>query len=93
MLGYYIEAGYNIFQHADLKFQKLVPFLRFEKYNTHHGVPENMNRNPNYNRTDLTTGLGLWITEGAVVKADYQWFLNEASKQTGQFNMGIGFMF
>ncbi len=93
MLGYHIEAGYNIFRHVDLRFEKLIPFLRFEKYNTHHGVSENTNRNPLYDRTDVTAGLGFWITEGAVVKADYQWFLNAASQTAGQFNMGIGFMF
>ena len=93
MLGYYIEAGYNIFHHVNLRFEKLVPFLRFEKYNTHHSVPENVNGNPAYDRTDLTAGLGFWITEGAVVKADYQWFFNASNLQAGQFNMGMGFMF
>jgi hypothetical protein len=93
MLGYYLEVGYNIFKHVDTKFEKLVPFLRYEKYNTHHGVSENMIMNAAFDRTDLTAGLGFWFTEGAVVKADYQWFFNGADQQAQQLNFGIGFMF
>jgi hypothetical protein len=93
MLGYYFEAGYNIFKHLNSRFEKLVPFLRYEKYNTHHGMAGNMSINAAFDRTDLTAGFGFWVTEGAVVKADYQWFFNAADQQAEQFNMGIGFMF
>ena len=93
MLGYYVEVGYNIFKHVDIKFEKLVPFLRYEKYNTHHGVHESMIINKAFDRTDLTAGLGFWFTEGAVVKADYQWFFNAADQQVQQLNLGIGLMF
>ncbi len=93
MLGYYMEVGYNIFKHVDTKFEKLVPFLRYEKYNTHHGVHKSMIINTAFDRTDLTAGLGFWFTEGAVVKADYQWLFNGADQKTQQLNLGIGFMF
>jgi len=93
MIGYYVEAGYNIFKHVNTKFEKLVPFLRYEKYNTHHAVSESLTMNDAFDRSDLTAGLGFWFTEGAVVKADYQWFLNGADQNAEQLNLGIGFMF
>jgi hypothetical protein len=93
MLGYYVEAGYNIFRHVNTKFEKFVPFLRYEKYNTHETVSANTTANAAFDRTDITAGLGFWFTEGAVVKADIQWFFNGADQQAQQLNLGIGFMF
>jgi hypothetical protein len=93
MLGYYAEIGYNIFRLIDTKFEKLVPFIRYEKYNTHYAVPDNLGMNAAFDRTDLTAGLGFWFTEGAVVKADYQWFINGDDQKAQQLNLGIGFMF
>jgi hypothetical protein len=93
MLGYYVEAGYNIFRHVNTKFEKLVPFMRYEKYDTHQAVSENATANAAFDRTDLTAGLGFWFTEGAVVKADFQWFFNGTDQQAQQLNLGIGFMF
>jgi hypothetical protein len=49
--------------------------------------------NAAFDRTDLTAGLGFWFTEGAVVKADYQWLVNGADQKAQQLNIGIGFMF
>jgi hypothetical protein len=51
--------------------------------------------NEAYNRSDLVTGLGFWISPGAVVKADYQLMLNKDpnSNAVNMFNMGIGIWF
>ena len=48
-----------------------------------------------YNRFDLVTGLGFWISPGAVVKADYQMLMNKVpnSNAVNMFNMGIGIWF
>ena len=93
MMGYYVELGYDVLTIFTDKEQKLVPFFRYENYNTHQKVPANTTSNPAYHRTDITSGLGYWFTEGAVVKADYQWFLDAGNKNKQQVNIGIGFMF
>ena len=93
MLGYYFEAGYDILHGSGAEGQKLVPFARFENYNTHLSVDESIMKNDAYNRTDITFGIGYWFTSGAVVKADYQRFNNASGSGSNQFNMGIGFMF
>ena len=73
---------------------ELIPFIRFEQYNTHASVEPGTNMNPSFNRTDLTVGLGWKITRGAMLKADYQVFRNAENTGTrNQFNAGIGIWF
>lgn len=93
MLGYYLELSYNILPGSDDKERKLVPFVRYENYNTHLRVEGGISANDTYNRTDITAGLGYWFTSGTVVKADYQRFTNAAGDGEDQINFGIGFMF
>jgi hypothetical protein len=93
MLGYYLELGYDLLHGSGKDEQKLVPFIRYENYNTHQSVEQGTAQNLAYNRTDITVGLGYWFTSKVVVKADYQRFANKADQEANQFNMGIGFMF
>lgn len=92
LFGYYVEAGYDLLSAKNSE-QKLVPFVRYEQYNTHQKTA-GIAKNAAYDRTDITAGLGWWLTSGAVLKADVQWFGNEASDtKTKQLNLGIGIWF
>ena len=73
----------------------LTVFGRYEYYNTHQAVEEGIVKNEAYNRSDFVTGLGFWISPGAVVKADYQMIMNQSpnSNAVNMFNMGIGIWF
>ena len=93
MLGYYIEAGYDLMHHFSSSGGRLIPFIRFENYDTHHSVSSTTSRNNTFGRTDITFGLGFWFTEGAVVKGDFQLLRDDAGTEKGQMNLGIGFMF
>jgi hypothetical protein len=94
MFGYYAEAGYNVFRHFSSISQELVPFLRYEFYNTHQSVDNITTVNPLYENNIITTGLTLRLTKQAVLKADMQ-FIKSASaeKYSKTFNAGIGVMF
>ncbi|MDX9883641.1 MAG: hypothetical protein RBS73_16390 [Prolixibacteraceae bacterium] len=93
MKGYYVEAGYDLL-HAQQDFdKKLVPFVRYEKYNTHHKV-DGISKNRAFNRTDVTAGIGWWMTSGAVFKADIQWLGNSGPDDAiKQINLGVGVWF
>ena len=72
MGGWYGEISYDLFHGIERYTSGLIPFIRFEQYNTHATVESGTSLNPTYDRTDLTIGLGWRITNGAMLKADYQ---------------------
>ncbi len=92
LFGWYAELGYNLLHSAKTE-QRLVPFVRYEKYDTHAKTEGKLEVNGAYNRTDITVGAGWWLAHGAVLKADYQFFNNALDNTFGQFNMGIGIWF
>ncbi len=92
MVGWYLETGYNVLAHIETD-QRLVPFIRFEKYNTHAKTEGTLPINNAYNRTDVTIGTGWWLASGAVLKADYQFFNDKSNNSSGQLNLGIGIWF
>lgn len=92
MLGWYLEAGYDLLFASDSD-QRLVPFVRYEKYNTHAKTKGGLAKNKAYDRSDITIGAGWWLAQGAVLKADYQILDNELTDSKGQLNLGIGVWF
>ncbi|HBL75531.1 MAG: hypothetical protein A2W90_03385 [Bacteroidetes bacterium GWF2_42_66] len=92
LLGYYLEAGYNLLHSKDAD-KKLVPFVRYEKYDTHYKV-DGISKNVKFNHSDVTAGIGWWMAEGAVLKADVQWLGNDGPDDTiTQINLGVGIWF
>lgn len=93
LFGFYIETGYDVFQHTKQD-TKLIPFIRYEKYDTHFGTTAETARNEAYNRTVVTTGVDWKLTDGLALKTDYQFFKNAASDEwSNQVNLGIGVWF
>lgn len=94
MTGYYVEAGYNVFRSLPQISSELIPFCRFESYNTHASTAGNLPKNKAYSIKAITTGLTYKLTGGAVLKADIQFVKPESdSKYSKVFNAGIGVMF
>ena len=94
MLGYYIELGYDVFRHMTKIKSQLIPFARYEQYNTHFAVDNSVTINDAYNVNVVTTGLGWKITPKALIKADFQFVKSKADTKTNNiFNAGIGIMF
>ena len=96
LLGYYVEGAYDFWPMiAGNSNHQLTAFARFEKYNTQAKMVDQSLLNEAYNRSDLVTGLGFWISPGTVVKADYQIIINQSpnSIAVNMFNMGIGVWF
>ncbi len=93
ILGYYGEVSYKL----DLKksgYPKLIPFVRYENYDTHHAVNSSITKNDAYHREILTGGVGLQITPGTIIKTDYQWLKTTANpRPTSMFNLGFGYWF
>lgn len=94
MLGYYLEIGYNIFKHIKNSKTELIPFFRYEAFDTQNSMANGCQSNENYSKTILTTGLGWKLSKGAVLKADVQFVKSEAdTKYAKMLNAGIGVAF
>ncbi|KAF0129115.1 MAG: hypothetical protein FD155_2790 [Bacteroidetes bacterium] len=93
MMGYYIEAGYNVLKLNQTK-AELIPFIRFENYDTHFATEGLLQKNKAYNNQAITTGLTYKLTKGAVIKADMQFIKSAAASEYSKiFNAGVGVMF
>ena len=93
LMGWYLEGAYNLLP-PDRK-QKLFAFARYENYDTHAAIQGDLQENPAYDRTDITTGLSYHIAPGVVLKGDYQFRSNALSgdEVNNQLNFGIGVWF
>lgn len=92
MNGLYGEIAYNF----DLKgVEKLTPFLRYEKHNTHADTEGALVANDAYDRNELIFGLNYKVAEGAAFKVDYQLMNNavSGSDTTKQLNAGVAIWF
>ena len=92
MNGFYGEVAYNI----ELKgVEKLTPFLRYEKYNTHADTEGNLIVNDAYDKNELIFGLNYKVADGAAFKVDYQLINNAVSSSDTkkQFNAGVAIWF
>jgi hypothetical protein len=94
LFGYYLEAGYNVFQHANAIKTELIPFIRYSEFDTHYKVSGELAKNDTYHRTVITTGLGWKVTPGAIFKADMQFLKTKADDSySTMFNAGVGVWF
>ena len=92
--GWYGELAYNVLHSSDQFKSELIPFIRFEQYNTHSSVAEGMTPDPVLNRTDLTLGIGWRMVKGAMLKLDYQIFNNKGPADSRhQVNAGVAVWF
>ncbi len=94
MMGYYVEAGYNVFRFLNNEKTELIPFLRYENYNTHFQTAGAVVKQAKYNNNVITTGLTYKLAKGVVLKSDVQFVKSEAaSEYSTVFNAGVGVMF
>ena len=93
MMGYYAEAGYNLLSKKETN-DELIAFVRYENYNTHKEVEDNITINSNYDRKDVVLGLGWKLAKGAMFKVDYQIKSNgNDNPRTDYINIGTAVWF
>lgn len=94
MNGFYLEAAYNLLHNRFDGSKRLVPFVRYENYNTHHKTV-NMEPNKALHKVEWIAGIGFQPANGIVFKVDYQRKTSQlAGGETENWlNCGIGFSF
>jgi hypothetical protein len=92
--GWYAEISYDLFHSIKRLESELIPFIRYEMYNTHASVASGTAYDPSLNRTDVTLGLGWKLHKGAMLKIDYQMFNDRGNgRNRHQLNSGIALWF
>lgn len=88
LYGWYAQAGYHVWKQDTMV---LTPFIRYERYNTQNEVAPGFTADPLNNERVTTVGLDFKLHPQVVLKADYQKFGTDGTKD--RFNLGIGYMF
>jgi phosphate-selective porin len=98
MFGWYLEGGYHVMPEAWKKGKMAksdaVVFVRYDEFDTQYRRSAGVVDNPAATRGEWTFGAGLYLTPQIVVKADYQFAEDRASKNLNdKFNLGVGWEF
>jgi hypothetical protein len=93
--GGYVEGAYNVLSAlAPQSTQRLLAFVRHERYNTQAGVPEGVVRDDALARRTTTMGLTYKPAYNVVFKGDYQFRRNRAGLgEDEQLALGVGYQF
>ena len=92
--GWYLEVSYDLLHQVESLESGLIPFIRYEQYSTHVSTEDPILQNPEFQRSDLTIGLGWKLAAGAMFKADFQRFSNQGTGDAKkQFNAGVAVWF
>jgi hypothetical protein len=89
--GWYAQAAYRLWKSGDYA---LSPFVRYERFNTavaYASTSEGLGVAPGPDERVATIGANLRIGEGVVLKADYQKFKEDRSRD--RVDLGVGFSF
>ncbi len=89
--GWYTQAAYQLWKNEEYSF---TPFVRYELFNTAHSysaVPQGLGIAPQADEKVATLGASFKIGEGVVLKADYQKFKLDSSRD--RLNLGVGYSF
>lgn len=91
--GYYVQAGYDLLTRTPYSAQSLMPYLRYESFNTQDAVPAGFSKNPANDVQSLTVGLAYYPESRVVFKLDYKNVDNDADTGVNQFNAAVGYIF
>lgn len=89
--GWYAQAAYQLFKSGDYVFS---PFMRYEQFNTakrYSNMPAGLGVASMADEKVYTVGANLRVGEGVVLKADYQKFSEDKTRD--RLNLGVGFSY
>lgn len=91
MNGVVTELGYNVLHNRAS--WELLPFIRYEQYNTQSKVAAGFTKDPSKERKNMTFGVNVKPNHHIVFKADYIKGKNKAKTGTDSWNLGVGWHF
>lgn len=89
--GWYLQAAYKLWQSGDYT---LSPFARYERFNTarsYSALPAGLGVSASLYERVATIGANVGVGQGVVLKADYQKFAEDKSRD--RVDLGVGFSY
>jgi hypothetical protein len=91
--GWYLQGGFDVLSLVAASKMNLIPFARYEQYDTQAAVPVGYERNPENDVKQLTLGLAFQPIPQLIVKADWQQRHNAAKTGVNLWNASLGYVF
>jgi hypothetical protein len=91
--GWYLQGGFDVLSLVPGSRMNLIPFARYEQYDTQAAVPAGYERNPENDVKELTLGLAFQPIPQLIVKADWQQRHNAARTGVNVWNASLGYVF
>ena len=91
--GWYVQAGYDVLSLVPGTRLSLIPYARYEQYDTQAQVPVGYERNPANDITELTLGAAFQPIPQLILKADWQQRHNAAKTGVNVWNVSLGYVF
>jgi hypothetical protein len=91
--GWYAETGFDVLSLVPRSRMSLIPFARYEAWDTQASVPDGYSRNPENDVTQWTAGVVFKPIPQVVLKFDGQWRKNAAGTGVNQLNVALGYEF
>jgi hypothetical protein len=91
--GWYLQGGFDVLSLVAGSKMNLIPFVRYEQYDTQAEVPVGYARNPENDVHALTLGAIYQPIPQIILKADWQQKHNAANTGVNVWNMSLGYVF
>jgi len=92
--GWYLQAGFDLLSlRAAPSRASLIPFVRYERFDTQASVPEGFERDPANDVRELTIGAVFKPIDPIAIKLDWQRKRNAARTGVNQLNVALGYLF
>jgi len=92
--GWYGELGYDVLSGRETGAgAALIPYARYERYNTQDDVPDGFTPDPADAVRVRTCGIAYKPIPNIVIKADHQEYSNDAGTGVDRINVSMGYLF
>ncbi len=91
--GWYVQGGFDVLSLWPGSKMNLIPFVRYEQYDTQAKVPVGYARNPENDVDELTLGAAFQPIPQLILKADWQQRQNAANTGVNVWNASLGYVF
>jgi hypothetical protein len=91
--GWYVQGAYDVLSFAPKSKMSLLPYVRYEQYDTQEKVPAGYARNPANAIDELTVGVAFKPIDRVIFKLDWQQRQNAANTGVNAWNVAVGYIF